>query len=274
MATYAIGDLQGCAREFEALLRQVGFSKKDELWLLGDLVNRGPDSLAVLRRVRDMGDRCEVILGNHDLHLLAIVFGGHKPSSSDTFDELLDAPDLDELAHWLRAQKMVHRDAERKFTMVHAGIPPQWSLGQAQALAHEVESVIGGDGPADGIGYVEFFESMYGNKPAHWSSDLTGIDRLKSITNYLTRMRLLDDKGSLDFSHKGALRDAPPELTPWYDLAAPLLGDETLLFGHWAALDGVTGHDNVRALDTGCVWGRKLTALCLESGVVTQQDAL
>jgi bis(5'-nucleosyl)-tetraphosphatase (symmetrical) len=255
-------------------LNKLQFSGRDRLWLLGDLINRGPDSLGVLRIVRDLHDQCEIILGNHDLHFLAIYFGGHNAGSADTFDDLLAAPDVDELAHWLRRQKLLHYDKESKTTMVHAGIPPQWSLRQALRLAGEVEAVIGGDKPVNGIGYVEYFTQMYGNKPALWSSSLTGMDRLRVVTNYLTRMRMIDASGSLDFAHKGSLLDVPADLIAWYDLTSAKLKTGRLLFGHWAAIDGVTGYDNVIALDTGCVWGRKLTALCLETGELFHQEAL
>ena len=274
MATYAIGDLQGCAREFETLLDKLQFSGRDKLWLLGDLINRGPDSLRVLRMVHDLHDQCEVVLGNHDLHFLAIYFGGHSAGSSDTFEALLAAPDVDTLAHWLRRQKLLHYDKTSKTTMVHAGIPPQWSVRQARHFAGEVEAVIGGDKSINGIGYVDYFAGMYGNKPALWSSDLTGLERLRVITNYLTRMRMIEVTGALDFAHKGSLLDAPANLIPWYDLTSAKLKKGRLLFGHWAAIDGVTGYENVIALDTGCVWGRKLTALCLETGELIHQDAL
>lgn len=274
MATYAIGDLQGCAAEFHALLAKLNFTKQDRLWLLGDLVNRGPDSLEVLRCVHDMRQQCEIVLGNHDLHFLAILFGGHGPGPSDTFNELLAAPDVERLAHWLRRQKLLHCDKSLKMTMVHAGIPPQWSMREAQDLASEVEEVIGSNKPINGIDYIEYFTHMYGNEPNYWGPKLDGLDRLRVITNFLTRMRMIDADGALDFAHKGSLRDAPEHLTPWYDLTAKRWKKGKLLFGHWAALDGVTGHADMIALDTGCIWGRKLTALCLETNELTSQDAL
>ena len=242
--------------------------------MLGDLVNRGPDSLEVLRTVYGMRKQCAIVLGNHDLHFVAIFFGGHSPGSSDTFDELLAAPDVEKLAQWLRRQKLLHRDKSLKMTMVHAGIPPQWSVREAQHLASEVEKVISGNKPVNGIDHFEYFTHMYGNKPNNWRPDLDGLDRLKVITNFLTRMRMIDAEGALDFAHKGSLSDAPDHLTPWYDLTVKQWKKGKLLFGHWAALDGVTGHADMIALDTGCVWGRKLTAFCLETNELTRQDAL
>lgn len=263
MATYAIGDLQGCLQEFEALLSKVGFGKDDRLWLVGDLVNRGPDSLGVLRRVYELREQCHIVLGNHDLHLLAIVYGGHSAGRSDTFDELLRASDLEVLVEWLRQQKLVYTDPGLGCTMVHAGIPHIWSLDTAHQLAAEVETIISGRGS---MRYQHFFAELYGNKPACWEPTLRGMDRYRLITNYLTRMRLIKPSGELDFSHKGALGDAPNGWSAWYTFLTERWSGHRLLFGHWAALDGATGLSEVLALDTGAVWGRKLTALHLESG--------
>ena len=264
MATYAIGDLQGCAAEFELLLERVDFGSGDELWLLGDLVNRGPDSLGVIRRVMAMREQCRIVLGNHDLHYLAIVFGGHSPGRSDTFDEMLSAADAEEIGHWLRGCKMLHRDTAKGYVMTHAGLPHIWNIDQAQSLANEVEAVLAGEHPK--VSYEKFFREMYGNEPDRWDDGLKGMPRLRSITNYLTRMRLIDERGTLDFAHKGVLADAPPGWRPWFELVEPAAYPEKLLFGHWAALDGHTGRDHVIGLDTGCVWGRELTALHLETG--------
>ena len=263
MATYAIGDLQGCYGEFVELLDKVGFGPGDSLWLLGDLINRGPNSLETLRRVRELGDQCVVVLGNHDLHFLAIFYGGHSPSRSDTFDELLRAPDVHEHAEWLRRQHLVFTDESIGYTMVHAGIPHIWSVAEAHALADEVTSVLRGED--DALDHVTFFTQMYGNEPSAWDPTLQGMPRLRLITNYLTRMRLVNAQGALDFKHKGALSEAPVGWAPWFHEpgADPRA---RIVFGHWAALDGYTGIDNIVALDTGCVWGRDLTALHLESG--------
>ena len=261
MAVYAIGDVQGCWRELKALLKKLRFRDSDELWLAGDLINRGPDSLKVLRKLRVMDQQIHIVLGNHDLHFLAIVFGGHNAGAKDTFAELLGADDVEDLAHWLRTQKLFHRNYGH--VMTHAGVPGCWTVGQAQGLAREVESVIGqSDKKAKmaEISYRKFFADIYGNKPAAWSDDLVGMDRLRCVVNYLTRMRLLDSSGAMDFAQKGALQDAPAGLMPWFDDARIQAFDETLLFGHWASLDGETGTSKCIALDTGCVWGRQLTA--------------
>ena len=270
MATYAIGDIQGCDSELEALLEQLNFGDDDELWLAGDLINRGPDSYKVLRRVYAMADQCRIVLGNHDLHFLAILFGGHSPGRADTLDELLQADDVYELAHWLRQQHLVYLSTQKQHILVHAGIPPGWSNEQAVAYAAEVEAVMQGKGD---IAYTDFFRQMYGNEPAAWHGALQGMSRLRAITNYLTRMRLLDAQGVMDFAHKGALSNKPKGLQPWFktDVARR---SQRILFGHWAALEGQTGQDHAIALDTGCVWGRSLTAYCLETGELTQQQAL
>ncbi len=273
MAVYAIGDLQGCDREFALLLERLQFSDVDQLWLVGDLINRGPDSLAALRRVKSLGERCRIVLGNHDLHFLAAYFGKRAPTRSDTFDELLAAPDVDELAHWLRGQKLLHLDESLGFVMTHAGIPHIWGFDQAVALAQEVEQVLAGDHPE--VSYVAFFEQMYGNEPNLWSDDLQGMTRLRLITNYLTRLRLVNEKGAMDFAHKGALEEAPKGWRPWFEHWPPVAkADPCIVFGHWAALDGHTGRDDIIGVDTGCVWGRQLTAYDLHSGERTAVEAI
>ena len=259
MATYAIGDIQGCYEEFSALLDMVDFrSERDRLWLLGDLINRGPGNLAVIRRVMDLGDAAITVLGNHDLHFLAIHRGGHSINRADTFDDLLSWKRVDEVSDWYRHRLLIHRDKELGYAMTHAGIPHLWSLKQARTLAAEVEEVI--RGPK----CETFFREMYGNDPHCWHDDLDGMPRWRVLTNYFTRMRLLDEEGCMDFSHKGALADAPAELAPWFEfrVAHPL--KLKILFGHWAALEGHTGHESIIGLDTGCVWGRTLTALRLD----------
>ena len=270
MATYAIGDIQGCDRELVALLEKLGFGESDELWLAGDLINRGPDSLKVLRRLYRMSGQCHIVLGNHDLHFLAILYGGHSPGRSDTLDELLEAEDVAELGSWLRQQKLVHLSEPHKHVLVHAGIPAAWSIDQALMYASEVEQVMQGNAE---IGFADFFRQMYGNEPAVWSDSLRGMSRLRAITNYLTRMRLVDAQGVMDFAHKGALAAAPKDLQPWYK-GRVAQQSPRVLFGHWAALAGHTGQADAIALDTGCVWGRSLTAYCLETGQFIQQQAL
>ena len=254
MSTYVIGDVQGCFAQLEALLVKVRYRRRsDRLWFVGDLINRGPDSLATLRFVRKLGDRAVSVLGNHDLHFLAIVFGGHPTRSSDTLDELLGAKDCLKLAHWLRQLPLLHRG--RGVVMAHAGIPHIWSLEQASKRARELEAVLSGDG------YRQFFEAMYGNEPAAWSQSLEGIARQRVIVNYLTRMRFLNAAGELEFMHKGPSDQAPRGFRPWFEF--PHRIERPIVFGHWASLEGVRRKRAI-GVDTGCVWGRTLTALRLE----------
>lgn len=271
MATYAVGDVQGCYTELCQLLDAVEFSSTDTLWLAGDLVNRGPDSLDVLRLVRSLGSRAVSVLGNHDLHLLAIYYGGHKTHRGDTFDALLSAPDMPEIAQWYLQQPLLVVDPTLGYAMAHAGIPPIWTLAQAQALAQEVQDYLQHDD------HKRYFRELYGNEPNCWRDDLSGMDRLRLITNYFTRMRLIRPDGQLDFKHKGVLQDLPKGYKPWFDYAAlgiavPEFDNRLdkksmrILFGHWAALEGLTNNPTVVALDTGCVWGRALTAVCLDTG--------
>ncbi len=260
MATYAIGDVQGCYSEFSRLLELIRFDPgQDRLWLLGDLVNRGPESLRVVRLVRSLGDAAVTVLGNHDLHFLAIHLGGHSMNRHDTFSDLFEAEDVDEIADWYCRQPFIVVDDDLGCAMVHAGIPHIWSLDKALLLAQEVQSELMGERR------TRYFERMYGNQPNAWREDHSGMDRLRVITNYFTRMRLLDDKARMNFSHKGAPGDAPRGLLPWYEFRARHPLPLKLLFGHWAALEQGTGHAELVALDTGCVWGRELTALCLET---------
>ena len=254
MSTYVIGDVQGCFAQLEALLAKVRYrQKRDALWFVGDLINRGPDSLATLRFVRKLGDRAVIVLGNHDLHFLAIAFGGHPTRSSDTLDELLGARDCQELAHWLRRLPVLHKGSG--VVMTHAGVPHIWSLKQARKRAREVEAVIAGGQ------YQAFFRRMYGNEPARWSKSLEGMARWRTIVNYLTRMRFVNAAGELDFAHKGPANDAPRDFKPWFEF--PPRVRRPVVFGHWASLEGVH-HGHAIGVDTGCVWGRTLTALRLE----------
>jgi len=265
MSTYAVGDIQGCYEEFARLLDEVDFrTDRDQLWLLGDLINRGPDNLSVVRRVMKMGDAAVTVLGNHDLHFLAVHRGGHTANRGDTFSDLLESSRVDDISEWYRHQKLVHRDKALGYAMAHAGIPHLWKIRQTLDLAGEVEEVI--RGPS----CEHFFQNMYGNVPDHWEEGWDGMERWRIITNYLTRMRLIDCHGTLDFSHKGALEDAPDGFLPWFRLRAERPLKQKLLFGHWAALEGHTGDDRIIGLDTGCVWGRSLSALCLEDGRMTQ----
>lgn len=255
MSIYAVGDLQGCLTPLQDLLQQASFNpQKDQLWCAGDVVNRGPESLPALRFLYQMRDCCTVTLGNHDLHLLAVAYGGAQTKKSDTLDDILNAPDRDELLHWLRQQPLLHQG--QGYTMVHAGIAPQWSLKKAIKLAREVETVLRGKH------YLHYFQHLYGNTPDIWDNNLEGMDRLRAITNYFTHMRYFYADGRMDFKCKIGPADAPAELTPWYLLPRKAAG-EKLIFGHWASLLGECPVPELYALDTGCVWGGQLTMLRL-----------
>lgn len=256
MATYAIGDIQGCYVSFQRLLEEIGFSpSRDTLWLVGDLINRGPDSLAVLRWAKAHEDSLRVVLGNHDLHVLAVAEGFVAPHRSDTLHPILDAPDRAELLNWLRGCNMAY--GEDDYLMVHAGLLPQWTSAQALELAQEVETVLRGPD------YRDFFAQMYGNHPNRWQEDLQGIDRLRLVTNALTRLRVCDAAGVMDFRFKGEVHEIPAGLMPWFDVPGRKSMDRTLIFGHWSAL-GLVLREDIIALDTGCLWGGRLTALRLE----------
>ncbi len=255
MATYAIGDIQGCYRAFRRLLDQIRFDPAgDRLWLVGDLVNRGPQSLAVLRFVKSLGTRAITVLGNHDLHLLVVAARHVKQHHGDTLNAILRAPDRDELLDWLRRRKMMH--AAGRYALVHAGLLPQWSIAKALALAREVEAALQSDD------HDEFLRHLYGNQPDRWRDNLTGIDRLRVITNAFTRLRLCTVKGTMEFAHKGKPVDLPRGYLPWFKVPRRRHRATTVIFGHWAAL-GLYMDSNVAGLDTGCVWGRDLTALRL-----------
>lgn len=259
MATYAIGDLQGCLEPLQRLLEQIEFSPQDTLWFCGDLVNRGPDSLATLRFVKALGKQAVVVLGNHDLHLLALHHGICPGKRTDTLDDILSAPDRTQLLGWLQHQPLLHHDSQLGYTMVHAGIPPSWSIKKARRLAREVEYALRSRELAKG-----FFEHMYGNAPARWHKSLEGWERLRVITNYLTRMRFCTADETLDFAAKGGLDTQPPGYLPWYAWPNRKAVNNDVLFGHWAALQGQVDAAHVYALDTGCVWGGQLTAMRLE----------
>lgn len=261
MATYVIGDLQGCFAPLEKLLALIHFDEdNDSLWCTGDLVNRGPQSLEVLRYLKSLGNKHHIILGNHDLHLLAIFYGANSLRKHDTLEPILRAPDCEEIMNWLRHRSLLHFDATLSCVMVHAGICPAWSLEKAIFLAHEVESVLRSDTPES------FLKNMYGNKPDYWDDALTGDDRLRCITNFFTRMRFCYADGRLDLNYKGEIPNKPKELIPWFDVRPRANADTKIIFGHWAALGGKTNQPNLYAMDTGCVWGNCLTAMCLEDG--------
>lgn len=256
MAIYAIGDIQGCYGELQRLLEQIGFDPaQDRLWFVGDLVNRGPGSLEVLRLVKSLGDHAITVLGNHDLHLLAVAEGIGKLHSSDTLDAILDAPDRDELLHWLRHQRLMH--AEGEHVLVHAGLLPQWTVRQALALAREVESALRSDD------YAVFLEKMYGNSPQGWDDGLAGYKRLRVIVNAFTRLRVCTPQGEMEFKFKGEVGDIPEGYQPWFEVKKRRSADATIIFGHWSAL-GLKVEPNIIALDTGCLWGGPMTAIRLD----------
>ncbi|WP_196140051.1 symmetrical bis(5'-nucleosyl)-tetraphosphatase [Aliikangiella sp. G2MR2-5] len=257
MATYAIGDIQGCYQTLLELLNKIHFDpKEDNLWIAGDLINRGPQSLQTLKFLYQHKESVRCVLGNHDLHFLAVESGEHLPRPKDTFESILNSPDRKCLTHWLRQQPLIYHDYRLGFTMVHAGIPFYWNLDLALALAKEVSDCL--LSPNANI----FFKAMYGNEPVYWSPKLNGMDRLRFITNALTRMRFCDKKGGLDLENKLSPGTQPKHLLPWFDLGIP--SDTQLLFGHWASLQGKVSKPGLFALDTGCVWRGQLSALRLE----------
>jgi bis(5'-nucleosyl)-tetraphosphatase (symmetrical) len=256
VATYAIGDLQGCLQPLHELLELIGFNPtRDRLWLVGDLVNRGPDSLETLRFVRSLGDAAITVLGNHDLHLLTVAAGHARIHRGDTLDDILAAPDRCEQLDWLRTRAMLH--AEGEYLLVHAGLLPQWSIAQARDLAGEAESALRGSG------HAALFERMYGNQPDRWTGNLAGYDRLRVIINAMTRLRLCTADGRMNFSHKGELQNLPAGYMPWFEVPDRRSGDATVIFGHWSAL-GLKVTANLMGLDSGCLWGRQLSAIRLE----------
>jgi len=253
---YAIGDLQGCVEELRTLLSRLKFSAdRDRLWFVGDLVNRGPDSLAALRLVRDLGDNAVVVLGNHDLHLLAVACGVQRRRRSDTLDAVLAAPDRDALIEWLRLRPLAH--LEGNDLMVHAGVVPQWTAARTLALAAEVSSALRRDPRA-------LFEHMYGDEPERWDERLAGAERLRFIINVLTRLRLCTADGRVDISIKGPPPPPPSPLRPWFEHPQRASRDVRVIFGHWSAL-GLVERSGVLGLDSGCVWGGSLTAANLDS---------
>jgi len=255
MAIYAIGDIQGCYTALRLLLDKVEFDRtKDKLWLVGDLVNRGPDSLKVLRFVKDLDDSAVVVLGNHDLHLLAIDAGNMKQAAKSNLDDVLDARDRDELLNWLRHRPLMHYDPKVRFAMIHAGLPPQWDLLDALNCAEEVESVL------QGPDYQAFLRNMYGDRPVKWSRSLQGMDRLRFITNCFTRLRYCTSDGTLGLREKGAIGTQSASYMPWFEVPTRATQTDRIIFGHWSTL-GYKAQDNVWSLDTGCVWGRSLTAI-------------
>ena len=257
MALYCIGDIQGCDSALERLLDVIDFSaSRDTVYLLGDLVNRGPDSAAVLRRCMAASGALQCLLGNHDLHLLASAYGVRSPSRRDTLASVLDAPDRTALLDWLRQQPLArqHRLGGQSLLMVHAGVLPAWSAQDALALADEVHAVLRS---AD---ILDFLQQMYGNTPDHWSDSLTGTARLRVIVNALTRLRFCTPEGVMDFASSDSADAAPPGMLAWFDVPGRRSADTLVAFGHWSTL-GWLERPNVIGLDTGCVWGGCLSAV-------------
>lgn len=263
MATYAIGDVQGCLDPLRRLLTALRFDPScDRVWFTGDLVNRGPDSLGVLRFVRSLGAAATTVLGNHDFHLLAVAEGAPQ-GRGDTLDPVLGAADRDELLEWLAHRPLLHHDERLQWTMVHAGIMAQWDLPLARTLAHAVETRM--RGPTRRA----FLAELWGDEPRNWCDDLRGIDRLRMTVNAMTRMRFCNPDGSLSLRYKGAPGGQPAGTVPWFQVPDRRTRGQRIVFGHWAALGRVAWCDaHVWGIDTGCVWGNRLSALCLETGEI------
>lgn len=261
MAQYVIGDLQGCYDSFRYLLEKINFDQDtDRLWLVGDLVNRGPRSRKTLRYVKELDHAGAVVtvLGNHDLHLLALANGTRFSGSHfDSLYKILAKKGSDELLDWLRVQRLAYYDKKLNTLMIHAGVPREWTVKKVLKRAAEVEGALRGDD------YAEFLENMYGDNPAIWSGDLRGYDRLRFIVNALTRMRMIDERGRIDLSHSGPPEKAAKNLIPWFGVAGAKWHGTRLVFGHWSAL-GLLVSDDLICADTGCVWGRELTAIRLD----------
>lgn len=258
MAVFAVGDIQGCYDELRLALDAAQFDPAgDRLWCVGDLVNRGPKSLAVLRFISGLGDRAVCVLGNHDLHLLALAAGNTKHEDEHSLRQVLEAPDREELLGWLQHRPLAHRDDDLGFLMVHAGIPPQWDVATTLACAREVEAVLRGDD------HAEFFMHMYGNKPNVWDPALRGMDRWRFITNCLTRLRYCEPDGRVALKEKGPPGSQRAGRLPWFEHPQRATRHQRIVFGHWSTL-GYRAEHNVWALDTGCLWGGSLTLLRLD----------
>lgn len=257
MAIYALGDIQGCYDELQRLLSKIRFDpSKDKLWFAGDLVNRGPKSLQVLRFVKSLGDQAVTVLGNHDLHLLALSQGNLSHNKKGTLKRVLEAPDRVELIEWLRHRPIMVQHEKKGYCMVHAGLPPQWDLATAMGCARELETVLRGPG------FNRFCHEMYGDKPDLWSQDLDGMDRLRYITNCFTRMRYCTREGRISLKEKGPPIEESSAIIPWFEAPGRLAEKERILFGHWSTL-GYRQAGRAYCLDSGCFWGGKLTALRL-----------
>ena len=259
---YVIGDVQGCAEPLARLLAQI--PAHADIWFCGDLINRGPDNLGVLRQVQALGSRARVILGNHDIHLLGVAAGVRAPGRSDTLDDILLSPDCEGWLNWLRQWPLAH--FEHGILMVHAGVMPQWSLKQVLQYSDEAHALLASDG------YVEHLKTLFGSSPNYWKNSLRGAERIRAIINAFTRMRVCAPDGAMDFQFKGEIGDVPDGLLPWFRLPQRKTADQAIVFGHWSAL-GLHCENNTICLDTGCVWGQELTAYHYPSGEVISVPA-
>lgn len=258
MAVYAIGDVQGCYTELEQLLKKIHFNPtNDQLWFVGDLVNRGPQSLETVQFVKSLGNAAQCVLGNHDIHLIACYTGAQTCKPSSSLKQVLEHEEVDEIINWLRAVPLLHHDPNLPWTMVHAGMLPQWNLALAQQCASEIETKLRADN------YAEFIANVYGDTPTQWHTELDDQERWRVIVNAFTRLRLCDHEGNMDFEHKGELGEQAEHLHAWFDIPRES-ADLNIVFGHWSAL-GLKNSPNLLGLDTGCLWGNKLTAARLDS---------
>lgn len=271
MSTYLVGDIHGCYYELQAILDQVNFnSSKDTLWITGDLVSRGPNSLEVLRYIKNLGPAAKLVLGNHDLHLIAIYIGIKQNKKFNKLNNLLQAPDIDELIHWLRSQPLLQIDESKKIIMVHAGINPQWNIITAKKCAKKLENVLSSNH------YKKFFDYIIGyNTINYWSDKLDELSRLRFISNAFTRMRYCLPNGQLDFLCKLSPNNAPLHLKPWFMIPNSSINNYTIFFGHWSSLvdSNILKPNNIIGLDTGCCWGGKLTMFHLETMKFIQQKS-
>ena len=260
MATYAIGDVQGCFDELKTLLNKINFNSDcDQLWFCGDIVNRGPKSLDTLHFIRSLEDNAITVLGNHDLHLLATAYLQNKPGKHDTFSDILQTNDLSDILEWLRHRPLIHHD--NNITLLHAGIHPDWSIQKALTLASEVEALLQSDK------HLEFYKHMYGDKPNNWQENLSGWSRYRFITNALTRLRYCDAMGKQALNAKGPPGSQAAGLLPWYEIPNRKTKDDVIIFGHWSTLPqaGISTINNTYAIDSGCLWGGGLTALRIDT---------
>lgn len=263
MTTYVIGDVQGCFDELQELVDYISFNpKKDQLWFVGDLVNRGPKSLETLRWVKSLGDSAVTVLGNHDLHLLAAYIGAKEISTTSSLYSTLQAKDIDVLVNWLRKQSLMRYNKTLNFAMVHAGLAPQWTTKDALRYAKEVEKALRSKK------YKDFLLNMYGNKPNQWDGRLKGWNRLRTITNFMTRLRYCNNQGVMSFTDKGPLGTQSARMKPWYEISSRKSQNTTIVFGHWSTLGHIHDH-NIISTDTGCLWGGALTAVKIELEYLT-----